>query len=69
MKTETPLEYMCPYCGAFNEFSEDTIRDMYQEQVETCGCCKKNLGLTAANGVEGRINLIISELETEFHSK
>ena len=48
MKTDTPLEYMCPYCGAFNEFSEDTIRDMYQEQVETCGCCKKNLSLTAA---------------------
>ena len=58
MKTDTPLEYMCPYCGAFNEFSEDTIRDMYQ----TCGCCKKNLSLTAANGVEGRINLVISEL-------
>ncbi|CAD5249465.1 conserved hypothetical protein [Alteromonas sp. 38] len=69
MKPETTLEYMCPYCGAFNDFSEHTIRDMYQEQVETCGCCKKNLSLIAANGVEGRINLIISELETEFHSK
>jgi len=65
MKTDSPLEYRCPYCGAVNEFAMLTLRDMYQEQVEVCGCCKKHLGLTAADGVEGSINLVISELESD----
>lgn len=57
---------MCPHCGAINEFALQTLRDMYKEQVETCLCCKKTVGLTAANGVEGKINLVISMLEADY---
>jgi|TARA_B100001059_G_C17460284_1_gene391798 hypothetical protein len=42
---------------------------MYHEQVETCFCCKKKLSLTAADGVEGQINLVITELENELQVK
>ena len=69
MKDDTQLEFMCPYCGAVNEFAMQTLRDMYKEQVETCGCCKKPLGLIAADGVEGSINLIITELESNTQLK
>ncbi|GEA10062.1 CPXCG motif-containing cysteine-rich protein [Alteromonas sp. KUL49] len=69
MKTNDKLEYLCPYCGAVNEFALNMIRDMYQEQIEKCDCCDKPLMLTAADGVEGAINLVIDEYEYDAQVK
>jgi hypothetical protein len=65
MQSSDALEYMCPYCGAINNFERTAIRDMYHEQETSCDCCKKVLGLTPANGIGGKINLIIESLEAE----
>jgi len=69
MKNDRLLEFMCPYCGAVNEFAMQALRDMYKEQVEICGCCKKQVGITAADGIEGSINLIITELDSDSQLK
>lgn len=69
MNKNQPLEYLCPYCGVINAFELNSLRDMYHEQVETFFCCKKKLSLTAADGVEGQINLVITELENELQVK
>ena len=37
MQSDSALEYMCPYCGAINDFQLETVRDMYHEQHESCG--------------------------------
>jgi len=66
MQSDSALEYMCPYCGAINDFQLETDRDMYHEQHESCGCCNKVLSLTAANGIGGRINLIVDSLDAEL---
>ena len=65
MQSDNALEYMCPYCGAINDFQLETVRDMYHEQHESCGCCKKVLSLTAADGIGGRINLIVDAIDIE----
>ena len=63
MQSNHALEYMCPYCGAINDFKLNTTRDMYHEQHESCSCCNKVLSLTAADGIGGRINLIVDALD------
>ncbi len=65
MQSDGALEYMCPYCGAINGFQLETVRDMHYEQHESCGCCSKVLSITAANGIGGRINLIVDETDAE----
>ncbi|GFD69220.1 hypothetical protein KUL156_34790 [Alteromonas sp. KUL156] len=62
MQSDCTLEYMCPYCGAINNFHLNSIRDMYYEQHESCGCCNKVLSLTPADGIAGSINLIVDEI-------
>lgn len=69
MRKDDTLEYLCPHCGTINQFKLDTLRDMYQEQIETCAGCSKPLALIAADGVEGAINLIIEELEQDLQIK
>jgi len=61
MQSDSALEYMCPYCGAINDFQLETVRDKH----ESCGCCNKVLSLTAADGIGGRINLIVDSLDAE----
>ena len=65
MQGNDALEYMCPYCGFINNFKIAAIRDMYQEQETSCNCCRKTLNLTPANGIGGRINLIVDSVETD----
>ena len=62
MQSDNALEYMCPYCGAINDFKLDSLRDMYHEQHELCSCCNKILSLTPADGIAGRVNLIVDEV-------
>ena len=66
MQSDNALEYMCPYCGAINDFYLNSVRDMYHEQHESCGCCNKVLSLTAADGIGGRVNLIVDALDSEL---
>lgn len=66
MQSIKALEYMCPYCGAINDFRLNSARDMYHEQHESCECCNKVLSLTPADGIGGRINLIVDALDTEL---
>lgn len=69
MKTDTPLEYMCPRCGAVNDFTLHPTKDMYKEQHPFCPCCGASLSLIAADGVNGSINLIVDELENDVITK
>lgn len=66
MQSDNALEYMCSYCGAINDFYLNSVRDMYHEQHESCGCCNKVLSLTAADGIGGRVNLIVDALDSEL---
>ena len=66
MQSDNALEYMCPYCGAINDFYLNSVRDMYHEQHESCGCCNKVLSLTAADGIGGRVNLSVDALDSEL---
>tara|TARA_Y100001968_G_scaffold333350_1_gene395686 strand:+ start:9747 stop:9989 length:243 start_codon:yes stop_codon:yes gene_type:complete len=66
MQSDNALEYMFPYCGAINDFYLNSVRDMYHEQHESCGCCNKVLSLTAADGIGGRVNLIVDALDSEL---
>jgi len=54
-----------PVLRPINDFQLETVRDMYREQHESCGCCNKVLSLTAADGIGGRINLIVDSLDAE----
>ena len=65
MQSVKALEYMCPYCGEINDFQLNASRDMYLEQHESCGCCNKILSLIPADGIGGRINLIVDALDSE----
>lgn len=69
MNKQESLEFLCPHCGIVNTIPIHALRDMYQEQVETCQCCGKNLSLIAADGVAGQINLVIGELENDLQIK
>jgi uncharacterized protein (DUF983 family) len=66
MHGETGLEYMCPHCGATNTVQIGILKDMYTEQFDSCACCKKHLSLTPADGVGGKINLVIDGLDPDF---
>jgi predicted RNA-binding Zn-ribbon protein involved in translation (DUF1610 family) len=65
MQSDDTLEYMCPHCGTINEFKLMALRDMYHEQQETCAGCNKKLSLTAADGIGGRVNLIVDSIEPD----
>jgi predicted RNA-binding Zn-ribbon protein involved in translation (DUF1610 family) len=65
MQSDSALEYMCPHCGTINELRREALRDMYHEQHETCDCCKKMLSLTPADGIGGRVNLVIDAIESD----
>ena len=69
MQSDSALEYMCPYCGAINDFQLETVRDMYHEQHESCGCCNKVLSLTAADGIVVNINMIGDARYAELEDK
>ncbi len=65
MQNGKALEYMCPCCGEVNFLDIDCTKDMYKEKLEPCKCCKRILSLTAADGMLGRINLIVDTHDTE----
>ncbi len=65
MQSDNALEYMCPYCGTVNEFPLERLCDMYHPQRESCGNCNRELSLTAAEGIGGRVNLIIDASESD----
>jgi predicted RNA-binding Zn-ribbon protein involved in translation (DUF1610 family) len=69
MNKQDSLEYLCPHCGIINSFPLHALRDMYQEQVETCTCCGKDLSLTAADGIAGQINLVVGDLDHDIQAK
>ncbi len=69
MQDTHAFEYRCPSCGATNQFNLSPIRDMYQEHQEACAFCNKALSLVAADGIGGKINLIIDEIEPDQRIK
>ncbi len=63
--TSEIFEYMCPQCGEINTIAKDAIVDMYKEQLECCSACHRQLEVTAANGVNNQINLVVEVAETD----
>ena len=57
------LEYRCPRCGFINAIAKETILDMYKEKADACQHCNQKLEIIAANGINDKINLIVSEYE------
>ncbi len=62
MQIQSFLEYRCPSCGGINTLPKESVVDMYKEQLESCKQCNKRLEIIPANGINDRINLIVSEL-------
>ncbi|NDW21087.1 hypothetical protein [Alteromonas hispanica] len=65
MHGESSLEYMCPHCGAINTCQIGILKEMYIEQFDACVGCKKHLSLTPADGIGGRVNLVIDAVESD----
>ncbi|MBU2980154.1 hypothetical protein [Alteromonas sp. C1M14] len=62
-------EYLCPHCGHLNVTEVETEKDMYREKYATCSQCDVKLEIVPAEGIEDRINLIVSVAFTDAVSR
>ncbi|MEG3767028.1 hypothetical protein [Alteromonas sp. 14N.309.X.WAT.G.H12] len=62
-------EYLCPHCSHINVIEIETEKDMYREKYIACPRCGVKLEIVPAEGIEDRINLVVTVAYTDAASR